>query len=144
MHSRTEVAGHDRNAPLLPGNTHGEVDTDDENVVVDLLVEEHPVDIVVHSSNHIPREEEEAVVIQLFHVHASSIHPQQKKLLPHHARIEHAYPVPNSSSSRQPYSIYSWDLDRRHCYYYHSILVVAAAVVALHQLPKCVLQEQGY
>ena len=142
MHSRTEVAGHDRNAPLLPGNTHGEVDTDDENVAVDLLVE-HPVDIVVHSNNRIPREEEEeAVVIQLFHVHASSIHLPKQKLLPHHARIEHAYPVPNSSSSRQPYSIYSWDLDRHRCCYYHSL--PAVAVDASHQLPKCVLQEQGY
>ena len=127
VHSRTEVGGHDRNAPLLPGNTHGEVDTDDENVVVDLLVE-HPVDIVVHSNNHIPREEEEAVVIQLFHVHASSIHLPKQKLLPHHARIEHAYPVPNSSSSRQPYSVYSWDLDRRHCCYYHCLLAAADAL----------------
>ena len=102
-HSHTEVAGRDhRNDALLPGNIHGEVDTDDENAVVDLLVE-HPVDIVVvHSNNHIPREAAEAVVVQL-HVNASSIHPQKQKLLPHHARIEHAYPVPNSSSSRQPY-----------------------------------------
>ena len=35
-------------------------------------------------------------------------------------RTEHEYPVPNSSVSHQPYSIYSWDLDldhQRYCHY---------------------------